>query len=321
VIGGDIAVVTGATGFLGSHLVRRLLSEGCAVHTLTRPNSTSRRLRDVEQQVIQWQGDVTDLKSLLTCCRQVRPNAIYHLAGDTAGRTFSGDWDVVEHAVRTNMQGTLNLFRAAVEAGPQLRCVVRTGGLEEYGAGSTPFSETQRELPRSPYSMSQVASTHLGQMLQPHLPFALLTLRPTLIYGPDQSTAFLIPGLIQALLQRKPFRLTEGRQRRDYLHVADFVDAAMAVFGRDDLRGAIINIASGQAHAIRDVATSIARMLGAEDLLEIGGAPSRTAEITDLVGDASLAERLLGWKPRVGLTEGLSGTIDWYRRDIAEASL
>ena len=317
---GGSVLVTGATGFLGSHLVRRMLALGQTVHVLARPDSDFLRLRDERDRLTVWTGDVTDFASVLGACRGARPEAIFHLAGDTSLRAFSGDWAGVERAVNGGISGLLNLLRAASEAAPDLRCLVRTGGLEEYGAGPSPFVESQREAPCSPYSFAQVAGTHLSQMMQPHLPFAVVTLRPTLIYGPDQSSDFLIPSLIRTLLRGRRFTLTEGRQRRDLLHVDDFVAAALAAADHDDLRGAVLNIASGEGHAIRDIAQRIAGMLDATALLDIGGAPDRATEIFDLVGDATLARERLGWRPEISLEQGLAQIIAWHRSEqVVEA--
>ncbi len=314
---GDSVLVTGATGFLGSHLTRRLLAQGRQVHVLARPDSDFRRLRDIAGRLTVWTGDMADVASLQAACRGSRPATIFHLAGDTSLRAFRGDWASVEHAVATGIGGLMNLLQAAREAAPELRGLVRTGGLEEYGAGPSPFVESQREAPCSPYSFVQTAGTHLSQMMQPHLPFAVVTLRPTLIYGSDQSEDFLIPALIRALLRGRRFTLTEGRQRRDLLHVDDFISAAVAAADRhDSLRGAVLNIASGDGHAIRDIATRIAGMLDATALLDIGGAPERATEIFDLVGDAALARARLGWRPRVSLDEGLARTLAWHRKAL-----
>lgn len=308
-------LVAGGSGFLGSHLVRGLLAEDVEVHVLTRSAGAPARLRGVESRLVRWTGDLTDVGSLERCCREARPRTIYHLAGDAAARRFDGDWDRAERAAEVNFRGTLNLVRAAASSGAPLRTFVRVGGLEEYGAGPTPYVEQQREMPRSPYSASQVAATHWCQMLQPRLDFALATLRPALVYGPAQSTDFLIPALIHALLARRRFPLTSGLQRRDLLHVDDLVSALRAAGERDGLRGAVVNVATGEGHAIRDVALWIARELDAVSLLDIGAVPDRPMEIADLVGCAGLAERLLGWRPAVTLADGLRRTVDWYRRD------
>jgi len=252
-------LVTGATGFLGSHLVRRLVGTRSEVHVLAREGSSFARLRDVEPQLIRWAGDITDQRPVQRCVRGVQPDVIFHLAGNTAGRRFQGDWLQVERAIADNFLGTMEVVRAAAESGATVRTFIRTGGLEEYGAGPVPYVEAQREQPRSPYSASQVAATHWCQMLQPQLPFAVVTLRPALIYGPAQSLDFLIPALISALLQRKLFSMTDGAQCRDLLYVDDFVDAVICAATTDsDLRGAILNVSTGEEHSMRDVAACIA---------------------------------------------------------------
>jgi nucleoside-diphosphate-sugar epimerase len=256
---------------------------------------------------------VTDLDSLTQCCRRAQPETIFHLAGDTSGRRFHGDWHDIERALQVNFQGTLNMVRAAVLSAAPVRNFIRTGGLEEYGAGSTPFTEDQRERPRSPYSASQVAVTHFCQMLQPQLPFDVVTLRPALVCGPAQSTDFLIPGLIDALLRGKRFATTNGEQMRDLLYVDDVVAALRAAGQAHDLKGAIINICSGREHRIRDVVAWIATALDATSLVDFGAAPERDGDLVHLRGDTAQAQRLLGWRAVVSVHDGLSRTIEWYR--------
>lgn len=316
----NVALVTGATGFLGSHLAASLAADGVVVHVLVRKGADLSRLRGIAPAPVYWTGDLTDPASLERCCRGARPDVIYHLAGDTAGRRFDGDWAHVNPTLAVNLIGTLNLLRAAAVSPAPPRTVVRVGGLEEYGAGSAPYDEAQREMPRSPYSASQVAATHWCQMLQPHLGFDVVTLRPALVYGPAQSPDFLIPALIRALLLRWRFPLTDGLQRRDLIHVEDFVAAARAALGASGLGGEVINVASGEGHRIRDVAALIARLLEAEELLDIGAAPSRVGDVENLVADPRRAERLLGWRPRIPLEDGLRRTIAWYRDHLTRSS-
>jgi nucleoside-diphosphate-sugar epimerase len=281
---------------------------------LAREGSSFARLRDVESQLTSWVGEITQRCLVQRCIREVQPEVIFHLAGNTAVRRFKGDWLQVERAIADNFLGTMEVVRAAAESGATIGAFIRTGGLEEYGAGPSPYVETQREQPRSPYSASQVSTTHWCQMLQPQLPFAVITLRPALIYGPAQSRDFLIPALITALLQRKPFAMTDGAQCRDLLYVADFVDAVICAATTDsDLRGAVLNVSTGEEHSMHDVAASIARQLHAEKLIEYGTIPGRSSELMHLVASNDQARRFLGWEPVTHLDVGLARTIAWYR--------
>ena len=307
-------LVTGASGFIGSHLVRRLLAQGTEVHILLRGEARDVRLEGSED-ACRWIGELHDSAALKACLKGARPDRIFHCAGTSRARN-AGGWSPVREAQRVNVDGLINLLEAAVASDAPLRNFVRLGGLEEYGSGPAPSIETQREAPRSAYSASQVAGTHLLQALQSTLPFAAVTLRPTLIYGPAQSTDFMIPSLIEALLAGRPFPLSGGNQRRDLLHVDDLVSAMISASTSDAVAGEVINVATGTAWRIRTVARSIGRMMGRADLLKFGELPERPNDIVDLRGDASKAHRLLGWHPTVPLARGLAQTIDWHRSKL-----
>jgi nucleoside-diphosphate-sugar epimerase len=313
----DIAVamssvlVTGAGGFIGSHVVRRLLADGHEVHALLRKGARAERLQGLDG-LHRWTGDLGDVAALEACFKGSRPERVFHCAGVSRARHMKG-WQPVREAQRVNVEGLINLLEAASASAAPIRSLVRLGGLEEYGSGPAPFVETQREAPRSAYSASQVAGTHLLQALQPTLPFAAVTLRPALTYGPGQSTDFMIPALIEALLAGRPFPLTEGRQRRDLLHIDDLVTAMLAASSTGGLAGEVINVATGRARQIRTVARAIGRMTGRAHLLQFGAVPERPNDIVDLRGDASKAERLLGWRPTAPLARGLAQTIEWHR--------
>lgn len=309
-------LITGGGGFLGSHLARALASDGAHVSLLVRPGADLRRLEDVRDAFHTIEGDVTDYASLLHACRQAMPTTIFHLAANTAVRRFDGDWRQVDASLAVNFHGTLNLLRAAAESGAPLASFVRTGGLEEYGDGTTPSDEAQREQPGSPYSASQVAATHWCRMLQSHLRFAVTTLRPALLYGPAQDTSFLIPALITALLRGERFATSEGTQVRDLVYVADAVRALRLAAQPPALRGAVINVASGNGYRVRDVVELIARQLGRPDLLDIGAVTARGSEGRDVWGRNDSARALLGWNADTDLETGLARTIAWYREQV-----
>ena len=304
-------LVTGAGGFIGSHVVRRLLAEGEEVHALLRDEAKAERLAGLGG-LRRWTGDLSDCAALEKCLKGTRPERIFHCAGVSRARHMSG-WEPVREAQRVNVDGLVNLLEAVSISGAPVRSLIRLGGLEEYGSGPAPFVESQREAPRSAYSASQVAGTHLLQALQPTLPFAAVTLRPALIYGPGQSTDFMIPALIGALLAGRPFPLTEGRQRRDLLHIDDLVTAMLTASTKDGLGGEVINVATGVARQVRTVARAIGRITGRMQLLRFGELPERPNDIADLRGDSSKAERLLGWRSAIPLARGLANTIEWHR--------
>ena len=191
---------------------------------------------------------------------------------------------------------------------------IRLGGLEEYGHGPLPYDESQREDPSSPYSASQVATTYYCQMLQKHLGFSILTLRPALVYGPAQSLKFLIPSLITHCLQGKDFELASETNGRDLLYIDDLIEGLVRSTGCPDVAGEVINLGSGKEYKNQYVADEILRLLGNGIRLKLGIAAKRSVEIPHLRCRNEKALSLLQWKPQVSLEEGLPQTIEWYRK-------
>ena len=305
------ALVTGGTGFIGSHLVRRLVAAGWKVHVLVRPTRTTPHGLVASDRVAVLMGDVTDPASLERAVERAAPAVIFHLASRTDLRFSDSGLSGIEASVAVNLSGTLNILRAA-EAGNVSR-VVRAGGIEEYGTGACPSSEDQREEPVSPYSASQVAATHYCQMLQPHLACTIVTLRPSLVYGPRQGTDFLIPSLIRACLEGRDFALGAGHHGRDLLYVDDLVEGFLKAATAPGLAGKVINLGSGCEHLVREVAELIVRLSGADIELRSGPARPRFIDQPHLGLRIDRAAELLDWTPTIPLEEGLRRTIAWYR--------
>src|ERR1700730_7261478 len=210
-------LVTGGAGFIGLHLSRRLACERHEVHVLHRAKIDFTGQGNFGSEVRLWECDLLDMDCLGAVLKTVRPEVIYHLAGDTSLRHVDRTSAGVSESFERNVRSSINLFNAAYSQQSDLELLVRLGGLEEYGRGPVPYNESQREQPVSPYSASQVAVTHYLQMLSPHLSFRTITVRPALIYGPAQSTRFFIPALIEHCLQERDFSMSPGRQGRDLL--------------------------------------------------------------------------------------------------------
>ncbi len=311
--------VTGATGFIGPHLVRRLVAEGHQVHILHRPSSDLSRLTDYGPAVHFWQCDLLDARKLQEVLESVCPHVIFHLAADTtlSLRHFDPALAGPAQSIEGNIRPSINLLVCAANARlSQLRLLVRMGGVEEYGRGPLPCMESQREQPTSPYSASQVAITHYLQMLSPRLHFRTVTVRPAAIYGPSRSTHLLIPSLIEHCLQGRDFRLGSRSHGRDFVYVDDFIDALVLLLTKSVPTGEIINIASGREHLIGELASLVIRLTGANIKLT-EGAPSRAEQILHMCASGAKAKELLGWEPSTDLAEGLRRTITWFREQAS----
>ncbi len=309
-------LVTGANGFIGSHLSRCLVGLNAEVHVFVRDGSDGSRLQDIDDRITIWHGSITQYDEVCRCLAGARPKVIFHLA---AARDVARDIRLLDAMVDTNLTGTINLLRAVQETGITPAGIVNTGSSEEYGKGRTPFVESQREMPVSPYSVSKVAATHLGQMLYRTSGRPVVTLRPFLVYGPGQGTDMFIPSLIHHCLKKRDFRMTAGDQTRDFVYIDDLIDAYLRAAFSSSAPGEVINVGSGTEYCIRDVAEQIVRKMGSPVRLMIGELQKRAGEAEHFFCNNEKAREILGWSPLVPLDEGLDRTISWYRHSLSGA--
>ena len=197
---------------------------------------------------------------------------------------------------------------------------MRTGSLAEYGPIPAPHVETLREAPVNTYAAMLVCGTTLLQSLQPRLPFAAATARLALTYGEGQAQDFLVPGLITRMLAGTPCDLGRPDDRRDMIHVDDVVAALLRMAERPEaVRGRVLNISTGVAPAVRDIAEMVRRLLAADpSLIRIAPDPAAVA-LPDFRADPALAMQLLDWQPAIGLEAGLERTIAWARGQRARS--
>ena len=307
-------LITGGAGFIGSHLVRRLVSAGHEIHVLHRPGGNLSRVEDL-RVVKLWKCDLLDVDGLKEVLASVRPEIIYHLAGDLQLRHLDPALTGVLESINRNIRSSINLFVTA-NAHPELTLLIRTGSLEEYGRGTVPYVESQREEPVSPYSASQVAMTHYLRMLALHLNYCSVSVRPSLIYGPLQSSDFFIPALIEHCLQGRDFSISPADQGRDLLYIDDLVDALVLLLEVPLPTGEIINIGSGREYMMADVANRIIRSVGANIRL-IKDPALQPGQVEHPYCSVEKARRLLKWAPTISLDEGLRRTIESFRKRLS----
>jgi UDP-glucose 4-epimerase len=308
-------LVTGAAGFIGSHLTRRLLEEGAGVHVFLRKDSNQFRIRDFIGNLTVWHGDLRDYPSISSCIKNSKPQIIFHLA---ALRNVKRDPELIEPMIDVNIKGTVNLLRAIIKEKITLERFINTGSSEEYGNGSVPFNEDQKEIPVSPYSASKVAAVYFCQMLYRTMGLPTVTLRPFLTYGPYQDIDMFIPSLIYHCIEGKDFPMTEGDQTREFNYIDDIIEAYLLAARCPNVSGEIINIGNGIEYRIKDVAKKIVHIMGEPIRLLIGALPKRAGETEHVFCSNEKAKGLLKWSPRINLNEGLERTIDWYKRSFEQ---
>lgn len=302
-------LLTGATGFLGSHLARRLVRCGASVHLIKRRSSGIFRLEDVADVLTVHEADLVEDGRIRECVRSIRPQIVFHCAAD---RNVANDIRLISGMINVNVKGTMNLLEALSEQGGELECFVNTGSSDEYGDGPAPFCETQKESPVSPYAASKVAANYFSLMMWKSRKVPVVILRPFLTHGPYQSTDMFIPSLIRHCLAKRDFPMSTGEQTREVHYVDDVVNAFLLAASNRNAIGHIFNIGNGIEFAVRDIADMIVRLMGNPIRLLPGSVPRRPGEAVRMVSGSSKIRDLLGWKPQTGFEEGLKRTIEWY---------
>lgn len=302
------ALVTGGSGFIASHLVSRLLSEGYEVAITTRNSSEQRnpRLADVWRKIKVIEADIRN-RDALTAISRYEPDLVYHMAAYIhVGQSF----DQVEECFNTNATGTANVLDASMGC----KRFVYMSSSEVYGHQETvPWHETMEPHPISPYSITKYAGElycRMYQAIQSKHP-SIVCVRGFNVYGPGQSTKSLIAEVILRCLRGEPLETTKGEQTREYTYVSDTVDGLFKA-GHYDVPG-VVNIASGQEIRICDLVRKIAELTETKSKIDIGGKPYRPTEIWRMLADNGKAKAILGWTPKVDLERGLRLTVAWYR--------
>jgi nucleoside-diphosphate-sugar epimerase len=306
-------LITGACGFIGSHLTRRLVAEGAEVHAMTSEVSSvfPRRLLDLRGQIILHEGNLMDRGAMDSIVRAARPSHIFHLGAYThVGKS----WQRVDECIQANIQGTINLLQALADTGYER--FVNTGTSEIYGDIDVPFHEDAIVNPISPYSVSKYAAERFCRLFQRAYGWPIVLLRPFNAYGPAQSPDRVIPEIIVRALRNEELAMTQGRQTREFNYVEDLAEGFLLAATSPEVEGEIFNIGGGEEISMRDVATLILDVMGNPIEPKFGALPERPTEIMRMYCDSSKARERLGWAPKHSLRDGVSKTIEWYRSEL-----
>jgi dTDP-glucose 4,6-dehydratase len=308
---GKRVLVTGAGGFIGSHLTERLVDLGADVRALVHYNAMgtwgwldTSRSRDSVRVLA---GDVCDRDSVHRALagREV----VFHLAA-LIGIPYS--YDAPSSYVRTNVEGTLNVLHAARENGVEI--LIHTSTSEAYGTAQyVPIDEKHPLRGQSPYSASKIGADKMAEAYHASFGLPIVIVRPFNTFGPRQSARAVVPTIITQLLSGKPVRLGSVHPTRDLNYVANTVDGMILAAQAPDAVGQTVNLGSGREISILELAKLLAQMTGKPLELEQEAERVRppVSEVERLVADARLAQRLLGWQSSIGLEEGLARTLEW----------
>lgn len=302
------ALVTGASGFVGANLARRLLRDGHEVHLLLRQAAMPWRLTDIQNDVRRHPVDLTDRQAVATAVAAIRPEWVFHLAAYGA---YSSQTDVYR-MVQTNVAGTVNLVEACLTTG--CAALVNTGSSSEYGFTDHAPAETEQVEPNSHYAVTKVAATQYCRFTARHRGMHLPTLRLYSVYGPYEEPTRLLPTLIVHGLRGALPPLVDPTIARDYVSVDDVCDAyLMAATHPASEPGAIYNVGTGVQTSLRDLVALAHTILPIATDPVWGSMPNRGWDTTIWVADPRKIRDELGWSPRHSLDQGFRRMVDWFK--------
>ena len=317
---GRLVLVTGAGGFIGSHLTETLLREGARVRAFLRYTSRNRQglLSEIplpfRENLELYFGDLRDQESVKGAFPDVE--AVFHL-GALIGVPYS--FLHPREVMENNTLSIMNILSAALEH--KTSRVVVTSSSEVYGSAQRlPMDENHPLHPQSPYAASKVACDALALSYFHSFNLPVTVLRPFNTYGPRQSLRAVIPTVIVQALRGEPLRLGSLSPRRDFTFVEDtvrgFIDSSLS----PRVLGKAVVLGNGESHSVGEVVELVQELVGRT--LEVTTEERRirpgTSEVTELLAGASLAGELLGWTPKVDLREGLGRTVQWMERHLRE---
>ncbi len=311
-------LVTGAGGFIGSHLVESLVENGAQVRAFVRYNARNdpgllRFLSPEKYDALELiPGDLRDSDAIRKAVKGI--SHIFHLGALIA---IPYSYQHPREVVESNILGTLNVLLAAREMGVER--LVHTSTSEVYGTAlQVPIHETHPLQGQSPYSASKIGADKLAESFYLSYNLPVVTLRPFNTFGPRQSARAVIPALMVQSLTRNSIQVGNLDARRDFTFITDTVDGFMKIGKAADVDGHVTNLGTGREIRIGDLVQKIVSISGRQVDVQIDPERLRPekSEVHRLVSDNRLALEKLGWRPQISLDDGLMMTMDWIRENI-----
>ncbi|MBI3408484.1 MAG: NAD(P)-dependent oxidoreductase [Planctomycetes bacterium] len=292
-------LITGASGFLGSHLCERLLKHGAEVHAVSRTKRSS------DHASVRWhQCPLTEFESVHRLFREIKPEVIFHLSGQV---TAAAELELVLPTFNSLAGSTVHVLAAATHIGCQR--VVLTGSLTE------PDPTCGESAPSSPYAAAKWMGSVYARMFHRLYETPVVILRPFMTYGPRQNKDKLLPHVIRSLLRGSQPRLSSGNWQADWVYVDDVIDGFVSAASQPAVEGCTIDLGSGTLTSTREVVQKLVTAIDPRVEPLFGAVADRPFERVWAANTAYAKERL-GWEPRTSLDQGLANTVRWFQENL-----
>lgn len=306
-------VITGGTGFIGTGLVKRMISMGNRPTLLIRRQSI-KKIRPFFPYVDLVETDLLAYKDVNNAINKIMPDIIFHLAGYGVYSYTDLNPNNTKIIIKTNVFATSNLLYAAEQS--SCKIFINTGTCFEYGDSNNPFKETDSLNPCNIYGASKVMTSLACNILSKTFQMKIITIRPFTVYGPGQDDRRFITTVINNCLKGIDLKLAAKKTVRDYIFMEDVVDAyIIAAEKGKDFSGEAFNISTGKGLDLKSAAELIMQLTKSKKIKILEGMfPERNGEVHSLIGNSKKANELLNWKTKHSLQEGLLKTIEWHKQ-------
>jgi nucleoside-diphosphate-sugar epimerase len=302
-------LITGAAGFIGANLARRMIHDGREVHVLTADREIKWRLCELAGDLRSHLADLRDAQAVAAVVRCIKPQWVFHLAAYGA---YSWQNDM-RRILETNFFGTVNLLEACVAAGVER--FINTGSSSEYGFKDHAPAEEAWLEPNSHYAVSKASASLFCRYVAQSQKFPAVTLRLYSVYGPYEEPKRLMPSLAIHGLAGKYPPLVDPRVARDYVYVDDVVDAYCLAAMHEHELGTVYNVGTGVQTTLAEVVALAQRVFKLREEPPWGSMPNRSWDTTSWQADCRKIEETLGWRPQYSPETGFRRFVEWLRED------
>ena len=303
-------LVTGGTGFLGAHLVKKLVSLRAKVCILdSYPIEKQPLLNDFRNNVDFYKVDIRSFNKIKKISKDLNPEIIFHLCALIDRRR---NFENIDKIVDVNLKGTINLLHALIDI--DYDSFILTSTSEVYGRTDPPFQENMPLNPVSPYSASKASAEIFCKTFSEiyNKPFTILRLFN--LYGEGQAPNMFIPQLINTCLDKQDFKMTKGEQTREFNYVEDVITGLLLASVTPAANREVINVGNGNEIQLKRIAEIIVELFGNCINLKLGAIDYRKNDIMRMYSDNSKAKKILNWHPEYSIEEGLKKTVNYYIR-------
>lgn len=303
-------LITGATGFVGANIARRLVSQGKSVHIISRNKDLNWRLKDIADKITVHEMDLLS-HDLVKIIKKIEPEYIFHLA---AFGSLPRE-DDIQKLIEINLKGTINLINAARES--NFKLFINTGSSSEYGIKENPMCESDIVSPVNDYGVTKAAATLYAQKEGIRNNVPIITFRLFSVFGPYEERTRLIPYVILSAIQNEDINVGSPDNVRDFIFIEDLVDAYLKACEVNIRPGEIFNIGTGVQHKTKDVIEEVIKLSNTSSKVNfrVVEKQERQIEPKSWVADTKKTEKILRWKAKYSFGEGLRESIEWFEKN------